>query len=464
MVVEILGVRLISPVYGTGIHAWASLISVALVALAAGSFAGGRLADRRPGPRPFFLVVVAAGVLVETVPLYAPAVIPVFEPAGLRAGALLAATATFLPPLFLLGCAGPLALRALARDLSEVGKRAGGLYAVSTLGSVAGTLLTGFLLAPVLAIDDTLRLLGLVLAVTGALGLFSGRAAGRAGAGLLLAGALLFPPEGARAAPPGVPVFSADTPFQRVEVADHAGERWLYLDGCVHTHFAPGPSADPRGSYIRLFAFLPGFRPDARTLLMLGVGGGALDALLAGEEYEVTAVEIDPVVLSVARHLFGTLAGAKRLVVEDARTFVRRADEAFDLVALDVCGSDFMPEHLVTAEFFREARRVLRPGGVLALNSIGSLRGRVFPALAATLSAAFPRVEAFAGNPEGPLTNVVFYASDGELVLPWAFEEDGNRARVRFSGGTVLTDQRNPVNLWNAPDAREIRRTRRERY
>ena len=48
MVVELLGVRLIAPVFGTGVHVWASLISVALAALAVGYFAGGWLADRRP--------------------------------------------------------------------------------------------------------------------------------------------------------------------------------------------------------------------------------------------------------------------------------------------------------------------------------------------------------------------------------------------------------------------------------
>ena len=270
-------------------------------------------------------------------------------------------------------------------------------------------------------IDDTLRLLGVVLAVPAALGLFLTRRAGTAGAALLVVGALLVPAAPPTVAAPGEPVFAADTPFQRVEVTDMHGERWLFLDGCVHSHMTLSPP-DPGSSYVRLFSFLPGVRPEAKSLLMLGLGAGALLPLLAAEEYEVTAVEIDPVVARAARERFGTLEGAREVVVGDARAFVRRAARTWDLVALDVCGSDWMPEHLVTVEFFREARKVLAPGGVLALNAIGEKDGRSFRALAATLRAVFPVVDAFSTNPEGSITNVVFYASDAPLAPSFAFE------------------------------------------
>jgi spermidine synthase len=464
MVVELLGVRLIAPVFGAGLHVWAALISTALAGLALGYFAGGRLADVAPGPRLYFSLVLAAGLLVAALPLYASALIRAFEGAGLRTGALLAAAVTFLPSLFLLGATGPPALRALARDLDVVGRQAGGLYALSTLGSVAGTLLTGFVLAPTLRIDDTLRLFGLAVAVPGALGLLLCRRARGAGAGLLLLGVSLFLP----AAPPpsafGVPVFAADTPFQRVEVTDARGERWLFLDGCVHSRMKLGPPADPGASYIRLFRFLPAFRPEARSLLMLGLGAGALAPLLCAEDYRITAVEIDPVVVEVARARFGTLDGIDEVVVGDARTFVRRAAGRHDLVALDVCGSDWMPEHLVTREFFAEVRAVLVPGGVLAVNAIGESGGRALAALGATLRAVYPCVDAFAGNPAGPLTNVVFYASDEPLVPSFAFEDEAAGSRYCLTGDEVLTDQRNPVNHWNAGASRLIRRTRSERY
>ena len=70
-----------------------------------------------------------------------------------------------------------------------------------------------------------------------------------------------------------------------------------------------------------------------------------------------------------------------------------------------------------------------------------------------------------ATNPGGPLTNVVFFASDEPLDLSSGFFEEEERAfLVELGEGQVLTDQLNPINFWNAAWAREVRRTRRERY
>jgi spermidine synthase len=465
MVAEILGVRLISPVFGTGLHVWAALISVALVALAAGGFVGGRVADRHPRFAPFFLVVAGAGLGILALPLYAPVLIPAFEPAGYRLGALLAATATFLPPLFLLGCVPPFAVRLTATAVSSVGRTAGRLYALGTLGSVAGTLATGFLFAPVLEIDVILRGLGLLLVLPGVLGLLAGRRLRTPAAGAVLAVGLLLVPAPRGPAPFGELLFRADSPHQRVEVVDREDERWLFLDGCVHTRMAlRGEGAVHRG-YVRLFGFLPAYRPEARSLLVLGLGGGAVLDLLYAEDYEVTAVELDPVVVDAAREHFGTLSGEEVIRVEDVRTFVRRAEGAWDLVVLDVCGSDLMPEHLVTVEFFREARRVVSPGGVLALNSIGPNDGPTLASLHRTLREVFPVVKALATNPGGPFTNVVFFVSDRPLSPSSSiFEAEEEAAAVDLEEGIVLTDQRNPINFWNAAWAREVRRTRRERY
>jgi len=461
MVVELLGVRLISPWFGTGLHVWAALISVALAALAVGYFVGGWLADRRPEPGRFFLLVTGGAIGVGAIPLYAPALIPAFAPIGLRAGALLAATVTFFPPLFLLGCVSPFAIRISAASLDRVGMTAGRVYAISTLGSVAGTLLTGFLLAPLIDLTLTLKLTAAVVAAIGVTGLVSTRL--RFGAAVLLAAVLLLPeaPERGRA---GTLVFRGDTPFQRVEVLDRDGERWLYLDGCVHTHVTLSTPIRGNSSYIAGFEMLPGFRPDSRSILIIGLGGGALLPMYEAEDYDTTVVEIDPVVVRAARELFRTLPDGVAVFEEDARPFVRRAGRQWDLVALDVCGSDLMPEHLVTVEFFRDLKRVLTPGGAVAMNSIGPNDGRSLRSFGRTLREVFAHVAGYATNPRGEITNVIWYASDEPLELGWVFLSSWENSLVDYPGGDVLTDTWNPVNHWNAPWARRIRMTHDERY
>ncbi len=464
MVVELLGVRLISPYYGTGMVAWASLISVALAALALGYAVGGRLADRKPSRRVFHQVVVVSGLGITAIPLYAPALIPLFEGAGLRLGALLAATVTFLPPLFLLGVVSPFAVRITARALEGVGGTAGRIYAIATVGSVAGTLAAGFLLEPLLRINTTLTAVGVLVGSAGLAGLLVRPSPGTALPPVLLA-ALALLPAARGAAPPGRLLFRADSPYQRVEVLDRGGERWLLLDGCVHSHLdLSGGSPRVAWGYPRLFAILPGFRPRARRLLLLGLGAGAAFPLLDPEGYEVTVVEIDPVVVEAARRWFGTIPEGLPVRVEDARAFVRRTRERFDLVLLDVCGSDRMPEHLATVECFREIARILTPEGLLAVNAIGARKGRGLAALRRTLGAVFPHVRAFATHPEAEITNVVYCASLRPLPMPWAFESEFAPREVDLPGGALLEDQWNPFNAWNAPWARRIRSTRRERY
>lgn len=457
LVVELLGVRIVSPVFGTGLSVWAALLSTALLALALGAFAGGRLADRRPDARRYFLLVAAAGAAVAAIPLYAPALVPAFEGLGLRVGALFAAVATFLPPLFLLGLLPPFAVRISAPALDRVGRTAGRLYAIGTLGSVAGTLAAGFLLEPVLPIDAALAATGGAVAAAGVAGLLAVGSGGRAAGAAALALAVLFAPAFPAPAPPGDLVFRADTPFSRVEVVDRDGERWLLLDGTVHSHLRPGDPPLVRCSYVRRLALLAGFRPEAESLLVLGAGGGALLPLLEPEDYAVTVVEIDPVVVDVARRRFGTLTGRERVFVEDARTFVRRTRERFDLVALDVCDANRTPEHLSTEEFFRELQGRMTPDGVLGMNAVGPVGGRSLPALERTLREVFANVSAYAAPGSHGLSNVVFFASDGPLELPWVFAAEWERTRASFPGGEVLTDCWNPLNHWNAATARRVR-------
>ena len=123
-----------------------------------------------------------------------------------------------------------------------------------------------------------------------------------------------------------------------------------------------------------------------------------------------------------------------------------------------------MPEHLVTVEFFRDLKEVLTPGGAVAMNSIGPNGGRSLASFGRTLREVFTHVAGYATNPTGEITNVIWYASDEPLELSWVFLSSWEASLIDYPGGDVLTDTWNPVNHWNAPWARRIRKTHDERY
>lgn len=148
LLIEILGTRIIGPVFGVSLFVWSALLAVTLGSLAVAYFAGGVWVDRRPTPRLLGQVVVLAGVLLGLVPVLTHGVLRWAEALGPRAGPLVSATILFAPALFALGMVGPIAVRLTVTDLGAAGHGVGAIYAVSTAGSLAATYVTGFVLIP----------------------------------------------------------------------------------------------------------------------------------------------------------------------------------------------------------------------------------------------------------------------------------------------------------------------------
>ena len=115
--------------------------------------------------------------------------------------------------------------------------------------------------------------------------------------------------------------------------------------------------------------------PNPETVLVVGLGGGVLPAAFAEllPEARIDVVEIDPVVVAVAERFFGFQATERMQVfVADARVFTRRASgraRRYDLIVLDAFGNEYIPEHLMTVEYFRETRALLTERGVVAANT-----------------------------------------------------------------------------------------------
>ena len=147
---EMLGSRYLFPYFGGGIGTWASLISMVLCALAIGYFTGGGIVERHPSPRIIGGAILVAAIYLAAVPLTAdPIMMRILEGMGDGPGAILiAAAALLLVPLSLLGTFSPFAVRLLTRTAEESGSVAGLVYGVSTVGNIAGTLITTFMLIP----------------------------------------------------------------------------------------------------------------------------------------------------------------------------------------------------------------------------------------------------------------------------------------------------------------------------
>lgn len=151
---EILGARYLYPYFGGSIVTWAAVISTVLGALMVGYFVGGVLADRYPSHRMLGTLILPAAAYMAGISYVAkPLILAIMEALGDGMPGLLVASAFLvLPPLTVLGFVSPFAVRLVLTSVDEVGRVAGRVYAISTMGSIVGTLLTAFALMPVLGI------------------------------------------------------------------------------------------------------------------------------------------------------------------------------------------------------------------------------------------------------------------------------------------------------------------------
>ena len=411
---EMLGSRYLNPYFGSGIYTWASLISTVLIALTAGYFLGGSIADRTPSPTVLALIVMVGSAYLLALPSFAQSVLE-FVLAGvddIRAGSLISALALMLFPVTLLGMYSPFAIRLLLNSAERSGRVSGAVYGVSTAGSIVGTLGTTFLLIPAIgsrAITLSLGAAGLVsgLALL-ALARLERRASGAA-AIILIACAMVTSPvcraeslidDGIRAAMlkrGNGRIAHIETEYNDVFITKRQNQLvmsfqvkgWDYTESVANL-------TDPDDLPLRYAQVMTiaTIYPDApKKILMLGLGGGSISTYLGRflPEAAITTVEIDPGVITAAKTYFGLRETERmRYRAGDGRVFLNRSKESYDLILLDAYRGGYVPFHLLTREFYTLVKQRLAPGGAAAFNvhdgsklyaSTIKTLGEVFPAL-----------------------------------------------------------------------------------
>lgn len=150
------------------------------------------------------------------------------------------------------------------------------------------------------------------------------------------------------------------------------GARLYCVGNGVQTMSAPDGTS--LFGYVHAIKLLIG---NARTVLMLGGGGGSLATMLARRGVDVTVVDIDPVAEDIARQYFG-LDDRVRWITEDAKVFLRSCPDRFDGLVIDTCDACGVVEAFATAESLVESLGVVRSGGSLVLN-LASDEGPAIP-------------------------------------------------------------------------------------
>lgn len=421
LIVELVGARVLSPYYGSSIYCWSAQITVTLASLAVGYHLGGRWADRGASLTLFARLVTWSAAGAALVPVMRAPVLTATTGLGVELGALTSALALFAPSLVLLGAVGPVAVKLLTQGLANVGRGAGDVYSVSTVGSVLGAILAGFALIPHVPVSKILFGTATVLLLLGALGTW-------------LAGRKIPLPQLAAAAAAALYGFwprtevatnmlvNRDSAYGQIKVLDFGDKRYLLVNGTTQS-LANLSDLETDSQYSHSMEWAALQRPAARNALVIGIGAGLLPkALERHYPLVVDSVDIDPAIVDTARQYFD-FHPKGRIAVGDGRLFVKNADKAYDLVFVDAFGTETPPYHLFTVESFHDISGAMAPGALLAVNLVSKVHGDDAPWLSAarTLHAVFPNVKMFlASDAVHDLGNVLFFCSNGPIESPSA--------------------------------------------
>ena len=469
MVFEIVGSRLLAPYLGTSIITWTSLIGVILASLSVGYYVGGRVADRRQSIYWLALTLLLAALSVAFALLVQKNLLTILAAAGwsLEIKSLAAALVLFAPTSFCLGGILPQAVKLRLHQLDKSGAVVGGLYALSTVGSLFGTFGAGFYLIPALGTIKIFILLAAILLVLAWLATV-GEGGGRSFVWLVVGG-ILFVGLSALAGRSDGTTIDTDTKYSRVFIADgwdgrnKEPTRFMLINGGNSSamYLNDDELVFP---YTRFYRLAEHFNPGLRKAVMLGGAGYSYpkDFLAKLPWAELTVVEIDEGVTALARRYF-QLPDDPRLLIrhQDARLFLNQSQERYDAILGDAFSALYsLPYQLATREAVQREYDLLNDDGVVLVNLISALQGpksEFLRAEYATYQSVFPQVYLLPVNDPSngeAVQNIMLVALKSKSAPQWTSvnqEWDGylkQRWLWPVEPARILTDDWAPVDYY----------------
>src|SRR5262252_34215 len=479
---EMLGSRYLNPYFGSGIYTWASLISTVLAALTAGYFAGGRIADRYPSARVLGAAVLIGSAFILALPSFSTVLLEALLDAidDIKAGSLASAFVLMFFPVAFYGAYSPFAIRLLLRSTHASGGVSGGVYAISTAGSIVGTLGTTFLLIPAIgtrAITFSLGSAGVACALA-LIAFPAHRRSAQMGAllGIPLLGtfvATVAGPSAARSAE----IFDRATllaredgqlahiegQYNEIFVIKRGNELlmtarlkgWNYTESRINL---ADPDVIP-ANYLRMMTAALAYAPQVDTVLLVGLGGGVLTNYVG---HFLPHARIDSVVIDAAKVWFGVKETERMRIVEsDGRVFLNRNSNLYDVALIDAYIGGAVPFHLMTKEFYALLKRRLAPGGAAVFNIHEP--NRLFAVSVRTLQTVFATVDLYYSGfgevavvaTDAPRAMDAVERRAADLQKKYGFRYSlpellTHRSELDPGAGEVLTDDFAPVDVYVA--------------
>ncbi len=382
MTVELAGAKMLAPVFGTSLYVWAATLGITLFALTVGYYSGGYISAKSSSPKSIYLVLLLAGIFTMQMPLTSKFIFKATFDMDVRIGASMSLLAFMMPPLIFMGMTSPLIIRFFTQHAEMAGKSAGTVYAISTLGGILSTFLSGFYLLPELGIKYTVLISGLTLIIPSIIGLIYNKQYND----LLLLTFIM---------PVGYYIFQSDTSSEykilyqkegvlgQIKIVEHpyvTGKndtvtvRAMLVNNTAQTISILDKHKEDLWDYAYYFPAAASILPKGSKALLCGLGGGTIVRQFQKLEFDIEVVEIDQRIKETAIHYFD-VDSTIPIHVDDARHFIKNTFNKYDLVTYDMFLSETPPAHLFTIECFQEVKNILNDKGMIMMNFYGFISG-----------------------------------------------------------------------------------------
>ena len=387
MGLELVAARVLSPYVGSSNVVWTSIIGIILMSMSLGYWLGGKKADQDAGIDKLSDILILAAISTSLIPILETILIKNLAGAvgNLILAAILCAILVFSIPSFILAMISPFAVKIKSKEDNEIGSLSGRVSSLSTIGSITGTFLMGFILIPNIGVSNINIGVTLALVVMSVLArekrdkkyIYKTILLTAIMLILILVGKVIF-----KVNNPDI-LLDTDSQYSRIWVKQIAAGKTNYKTLQVDTgleSYINSETGEMGAQYLKYYDLFEYFNKDANSTLL--IGGAAytypIHYLDKYEDKTIDVVEIDNKMTKIAEEQFGLNTKEPRLGIytQDGRSFLNYNKNKYDTILIDAFKGLNAPFELTTYEALVNAKNMLNENGMVLTNIISSIDGK----------------------------------------------------------------------------------------
>ena len=466
MGLELIAARVLSPYVGSSNVVWTSIIGIILVSMSLGYWIGGKSADKDANINQLANILLYAALATSTIPLLETCVVKIIAGIipNLIIAAILCAIIAFSIPSFILAMISPYAVKIKSKEETEIGSLSGKISSLSTIGSIVGTFLMGFVLIPNIGVSNINISVTIILFIMSIIArenkdkkiIYINIVAICIMMILIVLGKSIF-----KINNPNI-ILDTDSQYSRIWVKQIQTEKVTYrtlqvdrgLESYIDTE-----TGEMGAKYLRYYDLFEYFNKDAKSTLL--IGGAAytypIHYLQKYNDKTIDVVEIDDKMTQIAVEQFGLNINDRRLKTysQDGRSYLNYSKNKYDTILIDAFKGTNAPFELTTYEALTNAKSMLNENGVVITNIISALEGdnaKFIQYEYATYKAVFDDVRIFrvADMDVNDIQNLILVGIKGNLKMDSSKSEEYSQyLNMQISDfktdKTIVTDDFAPI-------------------